>query len=330
MMNALRLMLNEKQNKCKICGNLEKNRYHIAREMMFGYRDEFLYMECGSCGVLQLINVPESIEKYYPSNYYSFFPQNKYSILVRQIYSALTYKNGLLGDIIMNICSKNDAILSLKRLKIKENQRILDIGCGSGQLLLMLKFLGFDDIMGIDPYIKKDILYSNGVKICKKELEEVKDIFDIIMLHHVFEHMDQPQKIMNNLSRILSPNGRIIIRLPIASSYAWHHYGVNWMHMDPPRHFYLYTLKSIEILCRNACMHIEKIIYESNESQFIGSEQNVKNIPIINPRSYFYYPFPQFLKFFFIHHYLVYANQLNNKENGDLVCFYLRKNKNSN
>jgi hypothetical protein len=55
---------------CRICENSENNRLHRAREMMFGLRDEFDYLECARCGTLQIADVPD-LSRYYPQDYYS-------------------------------------------------------------------------------------------------------------------------------------------------------------------------------------------------------------------------------------------------------------------
>jgi len=51
---------------CKICGNKENNTEYTAREMMFGFRDEFNYFQCNNCQCLQIESFPENISKYYP------------------------------------------------------------------------------------------------------------------------------------------------------------------------------------------------------------------------------------------------------------------------
>src|SRR4029077_3058389 len=57
---------------CKICGNTSGNKTHTAREMMFGLRDKFEYLECGNCGCVQSMNVPADMAKYCAANYYCF------------------------------------------------------------------------------------------------------------------------------------------------------------------------------------------------------------------------------------------------------------------
>ena len=48
---------------CAICGNQPNNTIHIAREMMFGLRDAFRYLECAACGCVQLLDVPSDMSR---------------------------------------------------------------------------------------------------------------------------------------------------------------------------------------------------------------------------------------------------------------------------
>lgn len=40
--------------------------------MMFGFRNEFTYIECAVCGTVQIEEVPTDIAEYYPGDYYSY------------------------------------------------------------------------------------------------------------------------------------------------------------------------------------------------------------------------------------------------------------------
>ena len=55
---------------CLICQNTEHNRIIKTREMMFGLREEFRYLECGQCGTIQLLDVP-GLARFYPPEYLS-------------------------------------------------------------------------------------------------------------------------------------------------------------------------------------------------------------------------------------------------------------------
>ena len=57
--------------KCKICNSGNYSSYEV-KEMMFGFRDKFLYLECLECGCLQIAQIPADMSKYYPKKYFSF------------------------------------------------------------------------------------------------------------------------------------------------------------------------------------------------------------------------------------------------------------------
>lgn len=201
----------------------------------------------------------------------------------------------------------------------------MDIGCGSGSLLLALRRSGFKNLTGLDPYIKSDIVFNNGVRVFKKEISNMEDKYDLIMLHHSFEHMPEPLQVFRNISRLLNKNGYVLIRTPVTSSYAWRHYGVNWVQIDAPRHLFLYSLKSIEILSSAVNLKIKEVIFDSTEFQFWGSEQYVKDIPLQDERSCGVNPQRSIFSDEEIKSFKIKAAKLNEEKLGDQICIYLTK-----
>jgi 2-polyprenyl-3-methyl-5-hydroxy-6-metoxy-1,4-benzoquinol methylase len=313
-------------NQCKICDNLSGNRHHKAREMMFGLRNEFHYMECGSCGCVQLEDIPNDLSKYYPPNYYSFQRHGLLKTFVRHQWSSYAYR-GLnpVGWLVTKFFIPNDAMKSVRRAAIPKSARILDVGCGAGNLLQDLQYLGFENVTGADPYIAKDIVYPGGLVIHKSRLADMEDRFDVIMLHHSYEHMDEPRKVMAEWSRLLTPDGLVILRIPIASSYGWKHYGVNWVHLDAPRHLYLHTRASVDFLAASVGLEVTSCIHETNEGSLWASEQYVQDIPLQDSRSYGVNKSRSVFRRQQIKEFKAKAQELNNTEQGDLVCFYLRR-----
>ena len=57
---------------CAICGNTERNRDFLAREMMFGFRDTFPYFECSACGCLQIAEIPYFVNGLGGMSHYNF------------------------------------------------------------------------------------------------------------------------------------------------------------------------------------------------------------------------------------------------------------------
>lgn len=261
--------------------------------MMFCFRDEFEYFECAKCGCLQIKEIPNNLEHYYPDNYYAHKPIKNSSTIFDRIKTVFRTKRnsyimngkGILGKLLA-IFIPNNIFNIIKLSGINLNSRIMDVGCGDGSLIKHLGDMGYKNSIGIDPLIDDDFQFENGINIYKKNLDEIDELFDLIMFNHSFEHMSDPNNALRLVKNILSPGGICIIRVPTVSSSTWLHYGVNWVAIDAPRHIFIPSVKSMNILCDSASLALDNIIYDSTILQFWGSEQYLNDIPLISEKSY--------------------------------------------
>jgi 2-polyprenyl-3-methyl-5-hydroxy-6-metoxy-1,4-benzoquinol methylase len=315
---------------CKVCGNLVGNQTHIVREMMFGLGDCFTYIECSRCGCVQLHNPPADMSKYYPRTYYSFsisppdifnHPLKNMTKRLRDTYSATN--RSILGKVLY-ARFPDYVVRPLALTGVTKRSRILDVGCGSGWLLYTLRNAGFRNLLGIDPYIDATIEYKNGLTIRKQSIHEVDGEWDLILLDHAFEHVPDPLETLRSMHRLLSVGGMGLIRIPIASSYAWRHYKTNWVQLDAPRHYFLHTTESMRLLANNAGLNLEHIVYDSTEFQFWGSEQYMRGIPLEADNSYRRDPSSSVFMQVQIEEFRVRAQELNDRQQGDQAAFYLR------
>jgi len=317
---------------CRICGNSSDNRIHKTREMMFGTRDEFDYLECDRCGTLQIIDIPD-LRKYYPENYLSFDTRvemgETYGRRIAAKFAGRYFAagNDPIGKLIVEkkpwIGDHYPPSLRQFDLGIDFGSRILDFGCGNGRLLQSLHYFGFRNLTGADAFIEKDIHYRTGVNILKSGLRELEPEFDLIMLHHSFEHLADPLESLKQVHRLLASAKFCLVRMPV-KNLAWEQYGVNWVQLDPPRHLYIYTEESFRQLAKSAGFAVEKIIYDSTAFQFWGSEQYLLDIPLAASGSAAFTP-PDVFSEQQIAEWTARAKDLNIDGRGDQACFYLRK-----
>ena len=315
---------------CKICKNSIGNSKYRVREMMFGLREEFDYFQCANCGCLQIGTAPQDLSRYYPRDYFSLEKPKLSerlalfsSLKQARLKHALGQKNalGAVLSIIGGIPSIPEWVI---KAHLRTDSRILDVGCGQGQRLLQLRRKGFSSLTGIDPHIASNIRYRCGVTVYKMQVEDITEHFDFVTLNHSFEHMSDPLNTLKKLRDITNPNGYVMIRIPIADSFAWRNYGSDWFQIDAPRHLFLHTRKSMELLAVKAGFTIFDITYDSNEGQFICSEQYKRDIPLMDRRAYRKGRLSELFSMEEIRTFKEKAQYLNSIKEGDSACFYLR------
>ena len=317
--------------RCKICGNAENNKAYTAKEMMFGYGDKFSYFQCSICGCLQILEIPLNISKYYPSEYYSFNTFLSHGLLYaiknfakKLRVSYAVFNKGILGKMIYQKFP-DAGLRCLSEVDITLDSSILDVGCGSGRFLCELGEFGFRNLLGIDPFLKKDIKYRKGLRILRKSINDIVSKWDLIIFNHSFEHVLYPHETMHAVSRLLAQEGVCVIRTPVVPSYFWEHYGVDWVQIDAPRHFFIYSIKAIEILAEKTDFVLRNVVYDSDAFDFWASEQYVKGIPLFSGQSYRISPSHSIFSSRKIRDFLYKAKELNLQRRSGQAVFYLKK-----
>jgi len=112
----------------------------------------------------------------------------------------------------------NELILQL----YEGEQRVLDIGCGTGLLARAIRvknpgaiITGLDVSTQVKSEAEKNLDFFYQVDLDNdKEFPEFKQKFDIIILGDVLEHLKRPDKLLLKLSHYLQPDGNIVISIP--------------------------------------------------------------------------------------------------------------------
>jgi len=127
--------------------------------------------------------------------------------------------------------------------------KLLDIGCGNGYFLYMMKKVGWD-VYGVEidekaaNYAKKNY----NLPIFIGSLEEAnfsKGFFDVITMNHIIEHVYNPITLLRKAHEILIPGGYIYLRTPNLESLAHKLFKSNCFFLDAPRHLWLWSKNSI-------------------------------------------------------------------------------------
>jgi 2-polyprenyl-3-methyl-5-hydroxy-6-metoxy-1,4-benzoquinol methylase len=185
---------------CPVCDSSNiKNIRRVSFNMGNILPDYYFLACCKNCGFVYA-NTPASAKDY--ERYYH--EHNKYS-------STITIDS--------EADSIYQAVSPLLSKYIKKDDAVLDMGCGTGGLLLNMKQNGYMNLNGCDPSvasIKK--LKEKKIRCFKGSIYEVskKHIrkFDAILLSGVLEHLFDLKKAVRNLSKYLKPESKIFCIVP--------------------------------------------------------------------------------------------------------------------
>lgn len=255
--------------------------------MYFGSREEFLYFECAACGTLQIAEVPTDLARHYPSNYYSYSATAKKSspleiaLRRRRTNSWLGHDSGIAGSLLAASSKRKPGYLDwFQGIGISTSARLLDVGCGGGQLLMKLRRDGFTRLKGIDPFLPKPVSHGPELTIGNWGIEQESGTYDLVMFHHSLEHMADPLAALTHARARLADGGHILVRVPVAGCFAWRKFRQHWYALDAPRHLFIPSPRGMHLMAEQLGLKIRSSFFDSDPGQFLASENYVNDIPL--------------------------------------------------
>jgi len=153
--------------------------------------------------------------------------------------------------------SRLEFIKALFLKYVSKESRVLDIGSGSGWIASRLSFLGFSIAVG-DVHLKSlELARRAGIDECyivNVYQPPFVDEFDVICLFDVIEHLDDDEKALFNVGRMLKAGGKVFITVP-AHAWLWN------SHDDLSGHKRRYTSRSLLQTVSNAGFRVIKSSY---------------------------------------------------------------------
>lgn len=129
--------------------------------------------------------------------------------------------------------------------------RVLDIGCGDGLLLSMFGKLGWETY-GCDPSPwAVDAAHRYGFTLYNRELKDSdldSDYFDLVTCIATLEHIPRPVELVNEIRRILSPNGVAYFVVPNYRGLAIRLGCATFRRNAPPWHCNFFTAEALRHL----------------------------------------------------------------------------------
>jgi 2-polyprenyl-3-methyl-5-hydroxy-6-metoxy-1,4-benzoquinol methylase len=258
---------------CPICASQSRSIFHenLVDNTFYIAPGKWTMWRCYDCGNGYLDPRPnkETIDLAY-SNYYTHHKttgKDNYANLSilrklrRQLvngytnwrYSARNKPSSIVGILAAFLIPNLKKVLDRQYRHLpklpKYGGKLLDVGCGDGSFLKLAQTCGWD-VVGIDPDPKAAAnAAQQGLVVYKGDIEYFNgetELFDVITLSHVIEHVHEPVKLLKSCRALLKPGGQIWIETPNINSIGHARFKRYWRGLETPRHLVLFNRQSLQ------------------------------------------------------------------------------------
>jgi SAM-dependent methyltransferase len=234
---------------CPLCGTAWPDEPY-ARTREWEYEtvdDEFTFFRCADCSVIGMHPQPgdSDLSVIYPSDYYANKPSESPTFLQRQFWR-------------LRARSLHTQVLQYVRLPTSRPLRVLDVGCGYGDILEAVRHsVENAETWGCDLSDEAiEQITMRGHRGIVGDFDAVdlpESYFDIVLSYHVIEHVRDPVRFLHRCGQVLAPGGSITIATPNTDSVDFRMFGKgHWGGYHTPRHWTLFDRQSLEIAGQKA------------------------------------------------------------------------------
>ncbi len=158
---------------------------------------------------------------------------------------------------------------------------VLDMGCGRGILLSSLRRAGYEPL-GVEisdqaawharERLKLEVRTGDFLALPLPE-----EHFTAVVFWHSLEHLKEPLKALRRARTLLRRGGLLVVAVPNSESWQARLTGRNWFHLDVPRHYAHFGLKSLERALTREGFELARMDHFSFEQNPYGWLQSLYN-----------------------------------------------------
>jgi SAM-dependent methyltransferase len=146
----------------------------------------------------------------------------------------------------------------LRSLRLPPESRILEVGCGTGANIAMLRHFGSVEAIEFDSFARDHVRAAMKIEVARGSLPDdlpyADRKFDLICLFDVLEHVERDQQALRNLHERLAPKGLLVITVP---AYQWLYSSHDVQH----HHYRRYTALQLRTLAKAAGLRPARVGY---------------------------------------------------------------------
>ncbi len=245
---------------CPLCGSGGQKWAEVS-DRHSGNPGTWTIGQCSVCSARYLDPMPSEPElgAFYPMDYYSH----------QSISGANTSLKSRIRRVVLP--------LGTKEPKIAVPGKMLDLGCGSGWMLEHYRSLGWQ-VEGVE-YSESACVAgrSRGLSIHCGSLTDAQfpaASFDFIRANHSFEHLSNPHETLDEIARLLKPNGTLFIGVPDTMGLTAKLFGSEWFYVGAPIHTIGYSRRNLSELLQRHGFVVRDVKGNSNHGGTVGSAQS--------------------------------------------------------
>jgi SAM-dependent methyltransferase len=227
------------QPSCPICLAVLEGSGLTAPDRLHGTPGEHTVVRCATCGAgVTLPRVgEEELGAFYPDEYGPYDDRmGRAARLLSRIVRALEGWWAL-------------RTTPLAALRVRPPGRGVDVGCGRGDLAVLLARRGWA-MSGVEPsQAACDVARRRGVDVRCGTLSSValeSGRYDAAVFRHSLEHTTEPVAALRSVAAALAPDGIVVITVPNFGGWQARRLRGRWYHLDVPRHRVHFTAGSLE------------------------------------------------------------------------------------
>ena len=209
----------------------------------YGVDGSYNIYQCGSCSLIQIApRLTEDLLKNIYEIYYNYGEEKKgtYSAIRRLFLVSMLYRIWMMLD--GDICFHSN----------RGSGRLIDIGSNEGRGLQIYSQNGYS-VEGFEINEKAaNVAREKGLLVHTGNFDAFTPHkpYDIAVLSHVLEHIDNPDSMISNISRILKPDGQLWISCPNIKSWQRNIFSSYWAGWHVPFHITFYSEVTIKRLLK--------------------------------------------------------------------------------
>jgi 2-polyprenyl-3-methyl-5-hydroxy-6-metoxy-1,4-benzoquinol methylase len=266
---------------CPGCGCTQASPEEMdVRDAKYGVPGAWLFLRCAQCGLVYLATPLADPAQGYPTAYTQHRPPGRVRpdrrwSLARDVRNTLLRRRGYRELPPVRIPRRLAGLaLALPNVRVRAaygtlllpparaGGTLLDVGCGNGRFLGVMRLLGWR-VHGIEPDARSAEIArrASGARV-DAQLDAglyQPAFFDVITMNHVLEHIPDPVAALETCLALCRPGGRIGIVVPNWRALGHRIFRRDWYALEPPRHVVMYEPATLGRALEHAGFRVDSV-----------------------------------------------------------------------